>query len=54
MPVDATIAVDHTNDPGLLETFAAFQIKLHAVQEQAACVLATEPQHEDQRSSSKE
>ena len=49
---EAVIAVDHTNDPGLLETFAAFQIKLHAVQEQAARVLAMQPQHEDQRSSS--
>ena len=36
------IAVDHSNDPGLLETFAAFQTKLHAVQEAAARVVAVE------------
>ena len=30
---ETVIAVDHTNDPGLLETFAAFQTKLHAVQQ---------------------
>ena len=49
---ETVIAVDHTNDPGLLQTCAAFQTKLHAVQAQAARVLATQPQHEDQRSNS--
>ena len=47
---ETVIAVDHTNDPGLLQTFAAFQTKLHAVQAQAARVLATQSQHENQRS----
>ena len=36
------IAVDHSSDPGLLETFAAFQTKLSAVQEAAARVIAVE------------
>ncbi len=48
---ETVIAVDHTNDPGLLETFAAFQTKLHAVQQQAARILATQQQHEDQPAS---
>ena len=34
------IAVDHSNEPGLLETFAAFQTKLIAVNEAAERVLA--------------
>ena len=36
------IAVDHSNDPGLLETFAAFQTKLQSVQEAAARVIAAQ------------
>ena len=39
------IAVDHSNDPGLLETFAAFQTKLHAVNMAAARVMVVERQH---------
>ena len=36
------IAVDHSNEPGLLETFAAFQTKLTALQEAASRVVAVE------------
>ena len=35
------IAVDHSNDPGLLETFAAFQTKLQTLNTAAARVMAT-------------
>ena len=38
------IAVDHSNDPGLLETFGAFQSKLQAVNAAAARVMAAEQQ----------
>ena len=34
------IAVDHSNEPGLLETFAAIQTKLTALQEAASRVIA--------------
>ena len=36
------IAVDHSNEPGLLETFAAFQTKLTALQEAASRVIAVQ------------
>ena len=36
------IAVDHSNAPGLLETFAAFQTKLTARQEAASRVIAVQ------------
>ena len=43
------IAVDHSNDPGLLETFAAFQTKLQAVNSVAARVMAIEQKHASER-----
>ena len=42
------IAVDHSNDPGVLETFAAFQTKLQAVNAAAARVMAAGQQHSSQ------
>ena len=41
------IAVDHSNEPGLLETFAAFQTKLAGLQEAASRVMAA--QHNGRR-----
>jgi hypothetical protein len=38
------IAVDHSNDPGIHETFAAFQTKLQAVNAAATRVMAAEQQ----------
>ena len=38
------IAVDHSNDPGLLETFTAFQTKLQAVNAAATRVMAAQHQ----------
>ena len=34
--------MEHGSEPGLLETFATFQAKLHALQEAAARVLAAQ------------
>ena len=42
---ETVIAVDHSTDPGLLETFTAFQTKLHALQEAAARVMAAAQRH---------
>ena len=36
------IAVDHSSEPGLLETFAAFQTRLMALQEAAPRVIDVE------------
>ena len=46
------IAVDHSNDPGLLETFAAFQTKLVALNEAAERVFAVQRHHEEEAKSS--
>ena len=46
------IAVDHSNEPGLLETFSAFQTKLTALQEAASRVLAQEHRQAQEAESS--
>ena len=40
--VEDVIAVDHSNDPGLLETFAAFQTKLSVMSQAASRIIALE------------
>ena len=46
------IAVDHSNEPGLLETFAAFQTKLTSLQEAASRVIAVEHRQAQESESS--
>jgi len=45
------IAVDHSNQPGLLETFAAFQTKLIALQEAASRVIALQQRQAEETES---
>ena len=46
------IAVDHSNQPGLLETFAAFQTKLTALQEAASRVMTAQQRQAEETESS--
>ena len=46
------IAVDHSNAPGLPETFAAFQTKLTALQEAASRVIAKQHRQAEETESS--
>ena len=46
------IAVDHAAEPGLLETFAAFQTKLTAMQEAASRVIAVQQRQAEEAESS--
>ena len=45
------IAVDHSNQPSLLETFAAFQTKLTALQEAASRVIALQQRQTEETES---
>ena len=46
------IVVDHSNEPGLHETFAAFQTKLTALQEAASRVIAVQHRRAEETESS--